>query len=137
MAPIRAWCPGPPVSVIRQIHWPSRFLEYQRSWNQIFGWGSRIVGRIQLAFRDCDIARRVDETRELLVGDGMPIHPKAIDAYLVDRALLGIEVFRTHEERATRNPQHIPRHLSLRDFLRRHAAHSIPPTRHPLRHYVA
>src|ERR1700722_20414868 len=112
MTPIRAWCPGPPVSVILQIHGPSRFLEYQCSWNEIFGWGSRIVGRIQLAFRDCDIARRVDEARELFVGNGVPVHPKAIDAYLVDRALLGIEVLRTHEEGATRNPQHIRRCLS-------------------------
>src|ERR1700761_6534277 len=101
MAPTGAWCPDPPVCVIRQIHGPSRTLEYQRSRNKIFGWGSRIVGRIQFAFRDGDIASRFHEARELFVGDGMPIHPKAIDAYLVDRPFLGIEVFRTHEERPT------------------------------------
>src|SRR3984885_1245653 len=99
MAPTRTWCPNPPISVILQIHGPLRFLEYQSSRNEIFGWRSRIVGRIQRAFRDGDIARRVDEARELLVGDGVLIHPKAIDADLVYRAFLWIEVFRTHEER--------------------------------------
>ena len=101
-------------------------MEDQRTGNQVFRWSPRIIGWIQCAFSNRDVAGRIDEARKLFVDDDVPIHPEAIDSDFVDRAFLGIEIVRTHEKRPTRNPQHIQRRLSLRKLLKHLVGHPSP-----------
>jgi hypothetical protein len=66
---------------------------------------------IRCALRNGQIRRRFNEASEPAVGDGVPVHPEAVNGDAVDRPLLGIEVRRAHPERAAADPAHLLRRL--------------------------
>src|SRR4051794_14717173 len=66
------------------------------------------VWRCRAATRACpfawEVAGLVDEAPEVAHGDGMAVDSEPVDARLVRRALLGIEVVGAHGERAAGDP---------------------------------
>jgi len=71
------------------------------------GPGGGVVGRVRWTLGKGDVPGFFHESLEAFVGDLEAIRPEAANGHTVRRRLLGILVIRTHQEFATRNPDHV------------------------------
>src|SRR5262245_2120742 len=106
MPPCRTRQVLPPVAQVGEVYRPAGHVEHERSRDKQVGMGIRVLGRIQGAFGDGDVAGLAHEAGELLYGHGMLVHPEPVDRHLMNGALLRVEVVRTHQEPSPRAPSH-------------------------------
>ncbi len=83
-------------------------IEHRRTGDEHRSIRARIIRRVKRSLGDRDIAGRRHEVLELSHGHRVRIDPELLDGHRAHRQLLGIELFRAHRERATRDPDHAP-----------------------------
>src|SRR5258706_497070 len=107
MPPIRAGCVFPPGTIVTQTDRAARLPEHQRTGHQQCRIGVRVRGGIGRTLGEGDVSGRGHELRELRTGHRMRLYPESIDRLAANRALLGVEIVRTHEEAAAPHPDHV------------------------------
>ena len=86
-----------------------RLSEDDRARDELLRTRVRAERRIRWPLREGDVARSVDEARELSIRDGMLVDRKAVHGYAMTRALLRIEALVAHAELAALDPHHLVR----------------------------
>ena len=99
----------PPLGDVAQVHRAVGAVEDQRSGPQQGRVGAGVLRRVERALGDRHVPGRGRETGELGDGDRMVIHPEAVHLDPADRALLGVEIVRAHQETAPGHPRHAAR----------------------------
>jgi hypothetical protein len=106
MPPIRARPVFPPGETVAQADRPVRLLEHQRARHQQCGIGIGIHVPARRALRISDISGRRDEPGKFGIGDGVFVHPEAVDDGRTRRPLFSIETVRAHQKIAAGDPDH-------------------------------
>ncbi len=109
VTPAGARRPGPPLTEVPQIDRAGRRGEDHRAGHEVLDRGTGKVRGVQRAFRHGLVAGRLDEGRELGVGDRGPSQPEPADFDVARRSLLGVVGVRTHPEHPTRDPHQVAR----------------------------
>src|SRR5262245_2323088 len=107
VTPISAGYVAPPVVVVPEIDTLPRLLEYYRSGYKQLGLSAWVVRSVRRTLRQRDVASGLDKALELGVGDGVRIHPEALDRNCMCGRFLWIMMVRAHQEGATGDPYHI------------------------------
>jgi hypothetical protein len=106
-APIGAELEIPPLAPVAGIDRVLGRGEHQRAGLEHMRQGAGIVPRIGRNLGKRDVARGVDESAKLAIGDRRAVDPEAVHRDAMDRSLLGIMLIRSHAKRAAGNPDHV------------------------------
>ena len=107
VAPVCPRGPGPPVLYVRKVHRPGRPRKDERSRYQQFRDGAEVVGGVGRPFRPRYVARRFHEPAELRHRYRVLIDPEPVDGDVMDGALFGVKILRSHQELAAGDPDHV------------------------------